>query len=432
MHQSSLQPGAHATVPPSHNPPILHPQPHAPVTEAAAASHLPASTAGIGKKERKHGIGSAVELRLVDYTSDDEEGGPHSPSHTGHASLGSHRSRSLQAGQSTGSMPTASLSRPNLGLKSAHASEADSLVQHATAREAVAAAASDGASEPGPPGVGSPAVSLSVHSRPSLEQAIASKQRSASVVQRPVLVLEDGADSEARSSLLMANPGPLQQAQASHVQAHIESQSFVQASLRISSQQLQQQLPAAQPSHPAHRRPRISTSIDPSSEQQHAFAAHSSPTSPDISHSHRLAVLTSLGTAAKSSADLVEASDGQLGTLKREKVTSANPLVTTQDTPSLETSKLRLADPKQVVKAAALQSRVLEALREIGGQHMTLALMTQTKALKAVQALCSSQVGALRKSCLANEGLAYTNGSKDHLTSIILCRHAASLMHSIR
>ncbi len=194
-----LQSRAQSLSQPSHKPPTQQAPLQAAASAAAPALQGPAPAAGVVKAEADREAASG--LRLVDYTSDDEEGGTHSPTHTGQASLGSHRSRSLQAGQSTGStpggyntMPSASLRRSHLGLKALHASEADSAVRHAAAREAAPAAASDEALEPGPPGVGSPSVSISATSRSTLEHALANASAS-------VMRLQQAAAANAAASL---------------------------------------------------------------------------------------------------------------------------------------------------------------------------------------------------------------------------------------
>ena len=483
FHGASLQPGTHSFATPLQSQALLYGQalqtgvrsmteplqnrslsqslPMQPIQqlqqEAARAQahhstpHLPTSVALVDGAKADGEPSSG--LRLVDYTSDEEDRSAHSPSHTEQQSQSSHRSRSLQAGQSTGSMPVGPLKKSLLGP--GIQSEVPSLVQHTGAVAAAAAGGgedddddndddSEDMQEPAPPGVGSPAVSGQskpfLHEpplyRPTLQFAsparAATHADTAGSLQDPAERLQQPAGQSGLMPEHVPQVGQVGAAAGTHLgqptpmqvvpNPKIEQPTALQSAAAGTST-LPTQLQAAavtgvghpaepQPTSPTHTQgPSLLQPIDdmrqnqsmqpiqdppslsepppqhglpaqtlpahvhgpkdpPSSQQQQQMATRNPGMGPTPQQGHAQAALPTSGEAQVVVADR----NGNL---------IAPPV-------AVAASKLRVTE--NAGRAAELHVGVLEALREMGAQHMTLALLTQTGALKAVQDLRCCQV----------------------------------------
>lgn len=441
---------------------LSQPAPQQLPTSAAAAAEAEAESGGLGG------------LRLVDYTSDDEDRSAHSPSHTEQQSQGSHRSRiSMHAGQSTGSMPRDLLRRSQLGLGTLHqSSQADGLAQHAATWSAAAAAADDDGDpedmrEPAPPGVGSPAGSGQsrplLHEgplyRPSLQfpsptpaaaaaphaDTAGSLQANAEQLQQPALpsglVPEHAAQPastegktgfaagirqeppiKAQECSDMGGPQPVLPSSAAAASAvpQIQPQGVAGPSSGQSDQP--QSTMAALAQAPAVMHPVAGTAQGQPMQSLHAPVPHLDPASEHgtAALSHQAPEHSSL---PQSSLQQQQQQQPQMA-----EATSNNMLPPSRDSPpeaGREAGQMVIANGDgnpvaphaaaasrvimtgDAVRAAELQVGVLEALREMGGQHMTLALLTQTGALKAVQELRSCQVRSCASPCSVMHALTW-------------------------
>ncbi|KAK9831074.1 hypothetical protein WJX74_002366 [Apatococcus lobatus] len=419
-----LQAGAHSSSQLYHMQPIQQLQHEAAQAQASDPTpQIPAAAAANDEAgDDSEPLGG---LRLVDYTSDDED---RSPSQTEQQSQGLHCSRSLQAGQPMGSMPGGLLGRSQAGLGTLHQSSGTQSPLYPGAARAAAGGDDDSEDmqEPAPPGVGSPAVSGQSRPflyepplyRPTLQFPIPTHAATHSVtagslqncihpLQRPIaqqsgLVSEDGAQQAVLQGQVKTAAGPhfgqptaAQAAGAPTSASSSKLQADAGSSLGRSTQ--------PQPALPTHEQPPslLQPTVGTPLGQQHvqpphvpAMSLEHGTTADSTTHS---AALHGSGRPSPRSHDptrlpLGPTRDGAPAAVECQ-VATAIGYHDPDARPAVAMPMPRLTD--NAVKIAELQVGVLEALREMGGQHMTLALLTQTGALKAVQGLRSCQHAAI-------------------------------------
>ena len=404
LYLASLQAGTHVSGAHFQHPPLQQVQ-H--VNPTLLSSMAPASVPASGTPSAPTAVQGASrgepvgELRLVDYTSDDEECTTRSPSHTGQQSLTSDHSRSLQQATRSALHQVASLRRPMQAPTGNGASptEADSVAQGHVA-------VAEDAPEPAPPGVGSPAISGPQRPQqdltPSHPLAVlsaggthATQADAAGSLQQPTAMLQDR----------ISPRGPLQMGSARqaehrpHVQ-QLQAPTQQQPIPQLQAPSQQQPIPQLQA---ASQQPTLQqqsqTAVQQTSQQlpaSPAFVFKDSIQEDDTWQGARASPLhMKVSPMLVADAQPVLRPEAAIHNRSQPEGTEGTLVVDTYMGAAKAGSNLRgaqAARTAEAVRAAELRVGVLEALREMGAQHMTLAMMSQTGALKAVQALVSCQV----------------------------------------